>query len=401
MKNPTPVIVLGGQQNTLSVARSLGRRGIPVSVSARNKCWALRSRYCHRKHICPDDVDIGTYWAELLLSDSTDDYHGNILLACDDDAVEFLAKNRDPLASHYLVDYNNPSIQLDMLNKKKTLEMARAAGCPTPEFWEIDTLEDVLKLEGKVKFPVILKPLHSHLFRRQFPDRKYLSANDFDELISKAKDAANKGVQVMICEMIPGPDDLACSYYTYVDEDSTLLFNFTKRCIRRYPVNEGGGTLQITEWLPEVAELGKRFFAGTDYRGLGNIEFKRDLRDGQLKVIEVNPRFTAVQEQITRSGIDIAFMIYCRLTGLPLPRIDTFKEYVRQWEPRRDIDAFRELRSMGAIDFRTWLKSVLHWHVVPYFSLNDPWPCVAKSLSESRATLSRRLSRISRFLRDP
>ena len=73
--------------------------------------------------------------------------------------------------------------------------------------------------------------------------------------------------------MIPGPDTQNCSYYTYRDQHGKELLHLTKRCVRRYPINQGKGTYQITEHLDDVQAMGRRFFDAIDYRGIGNLEF--------------------------------------------------------------------------------------------------------------------------------
>ena len=43
---------------------------------------------------------------------------------------------------------------------------------------------------------------------------------------------------------------------------------------------------------PELVELGLRSFRAIGYRGVGSIEFKRDDRDGRLKMIELDLRLS-------------------------------------------------------------------------------------------------------------
>ncbi len=113
------------------------------------------------------------------------------------------------------------------------------------------------------------------------------------------------GVEVVLLEVIPGPDDLLCSYYTYLDEAGEPQFHFTKRIIRRYPEHEGFACYHITDWNPEVRDLGLQLFRHAGLKGVANVEFKRDPRDGQLKLIECNARFTAANGLLTASGIDL------------------------------------------------------------------------------------------------
>mgnify|MGYP002148875108 CR=1 FL=1 len=371
----TPVLVMGGRQNALSIVRSLGKAGVHVSVSLAEGCCAAESRYCSASYIYPVDSDLHLFWKKLLLSDQRP-LQGAMLLTCNDDAIEFVAENKEALRQNYVVDENIPELQQAMLDKQKTLELAREAGCPIPEFWNVSTIDDVADLKDDVTFPVMIKPIHSHIFRRYYVGKKYLLANDYQELFSLVSDVLSKGVELMVCEMIPGPDTLLSSYYTYIDSNDQSLFHFTKKVIRRYPVNSGGASYHITEWIPETAEMGERFFRGIDFRGLGNIEFKRDLRDGKLKVIECNARFTAAQELLVQSGMDISMTIYRRLSGQSIPKMEGYRDHVRLLEPVTDFKAYRQLKALGEITFFGWLKSLMYKQVFSYFRMDDLRPVI-------------------------
>jgi predicted ATP-grasp superfamily ATP-dependent carboligase len=371
----TPALVMGGQQNTLSIVRSLGSAGVRVSVSSGHGCWAPHSRYCAESFPYSSDTLSSVFWTKLLLSEQKP-LKGTMLLTCNDDAIQFVAKNNEALRAHYIVDENIPELQYAMLDKQKTLELAQEAGCPIPQYWSVSSLADV-SFKDCVTFPVMIKPIHSHIFRHYYPGKKYLVANDYQELIATIADTLEKEMEVMVCEMIPGPDTLLSSYYTYIDNQDNALFHFTKKVIRRYPVNSGGGTYHITEWDDDTAEMGERFFRGINFRGLGNIEFKRDLRDGKLKVIECNARFTAAQELLVQSGMDISLMVYRRLSGQSVPKFKGYRDHIRLLEPVNDFRSYRQLRARGEITFGGWVVSLLHKQTFSYFRMDDLSPFVA------------------------
>ncbi|RMD96186.1 MAG: carboxylate--amine ligase [Calditrichaeota bacterium] len=316
------------------------------------------------------------YWKELLFGRS-DTLRGSVLFACNDDAVEFLATHYDELREHYILDTMAQDVHLAMLNKARTLELAASLGIGTPKFWYVRHSEDLTTILSETTFPVIIKPIHSHLFLKQFKNTKYFSAANENELTHWLEICRQKNVDVIISEWIPGPDHLLCSYFTYITESGEPLFHYTKRVIRRFPANAGLACLHVTEWIPEVADLGWKFFSGVKYRGLGNIEFKRDLRDGKLKVIECNPRFAAPQELITQSGLNIPIIIYNHLIGLPLPESNLYTEHMHMWYPVRDIRAFLELHRRKEITLKEWLKSIPLHHVLPYFRIDDPLPSLS------------------------
>lgn len=374
----TPVLILGGQENSLAVARHLGSHGITVRVSGGPTCWAAHSRYCRESFPIPRGQDAGSFWRSLLLSPERSDLDGHMLFVCNDEALVFVAEHRQALEERYVLDHFAPGLTLAMLDKKRTLELARSVGVPTPNFWTIEREEDLAKIRGEVTFPVMVKPIHSHKFQRVFGRKLFIIEERFEELAEKVRLARKNDLEVMVVEMIPGADNLLSSYYTYIDGGGTHLFHFTKLILRRYPVNRGGACYHITEWLPETAELGRKFFDGIGMRGMANVEFKRDLRDGKLKVIEVNPRFTAAHELVIQSRAPIDLMIYCALTGQKGPRFDTYKQMLRFWYPLRDFLAYRELSKRGQLSFLGWLRSVLfHRQVLPLFNIWDPMPSLA------------------------
>ena len=378
-----PVIVLGGIENALSVARSLGKRGVKVYISVSKNSNVLHSKYCTRGFPYSNSKTVQAFWANLLLGGENNFPHGSVILPCNDSAIEFVAKKRDELVKKYRLDDFMPEIHLAMLDKKQTLELAKPLGIGIPNFWEINNLADLKNIEDEIVFPVIIKPINSHLFQMHFNYKKYFFANNLEELRQYMKKVIDFKIEVMIAEFIPGPDSLLGSYYTYIDSNDKPLFHYTKKIIRRFPQHEGLGCCHKTEWDEEIAEVGYKYFQGINFRGLGNLEFKRDLRDGRLKLIECNPRFTASQELIARSGMDIAVIVYNHIVGLPLPGINSYKQNLRFWFPVRDFHALRELRRKNEITVWEWLKSVFHQPVFPYFRWSDPLPSVkvyAKSL---------------------
>lgn len=386
LNNKTPVLILGGAENALSLLRSLSNEGIIVSVSADKECPAFYSRYCKNKYIVPKKVMPSKYWSDLLFKNKKES--GSVILACSDYALEFIASNRIDLENTYIVEDHVKEVREALLNKLETLRLAKSAGVPAPDYWEIHDITDVHKIADELEYPVILKPLHSHLFQKHF-GKKLFKIQTKKELNEKSKEVLNKNLKFMICELVPGPDSLLSSYYTYIDEYGNVLFEYTKRIIRRYPVNFGGGVYHESVWLPRTAELGLKFFKQVGLRGLGNIEFKQDPRDGKLKVIECNARFTAAQELLFRSDMDIAMLIYRKLTGGIIPKLAQNSKSLRLWYPVRDYRAYRVLRKEGKITLTAWLNSVLRKQIFPYFRPLDPLPSFMKLIFLIRHQFSR------------
>lgn len=373
-----PALILGGTENALSLARSLGRRGIRVYAAVLQHEAVRFSRYCARSFPLAPHAPAKDQWRALLFDSGRARLHGSVIFPCSDEAVEFVAENRPALQGDYLLDDATPEIQLAMLDKKSTLRLARCAGIAIPNFWEIEHVAELDAILPQIVFPVVVKPIHSHLFQKVFRGRRYLFANDAAELREQLQRAFAAKLRIMISEFIPGSDALLCSYYTYMDAGGRPLFHFTKKIIRRFLKNQGLACYHQTEWNEEVAREGLKFFEGIRYRGFGNVEFKRDVRDGQLKIIECNPRLTAAHELLVRSGMDAGLLIYNHLAGLPLPKMNGYQQGVRLWFPVRDFRAYLELRSRQELSFPDWIKSIWHRNTLPFFKWQDPLPSLIR-----------------------
>ncbi len=374
--NLPPVIIMGGGTNAISVARSLGREGIRVYAVNGPGEYVRYSRYCHL--ICPSkEGNFAEAWERYLLGGESEHLRGSVLLACSDTALEVLIKNRENLSKKFVLDIMNKEVQLCMLNKLCTYEAARSAGIPIPKFWRAGKLEQILMHEKDYVYPLILKPIYSHKFAGVF-NCKYFLVNSFDELLKAYLKVDQFGIEVMLVEKIPGPDDRYCSYYTYIDENGEALFDFTKRIIRRYPCNQGLACYHITDWNPKVRDLGLKYFTHVGLIGLGNVEFKRDDRDGELKLIECNARFTEANCLVAESGFDLALFVYNRLVGRIQPPLKEkkYKVGLRLWFPVQDFKSFKELRGRGELSLMGWMKSIMHPQLLPYFRWYDPIPSI-------------------------
>jgi D-aspartate ligase len=306
--------------------------------------------------------------------------------------LEFIAQNRPELAQRFLLDDSNPQSQLMMLDKLATYHSAVAAGVATPRFWTAGCLSEIDAVRDELVFPLIIKPLFSHLFFERF-GRKFVEVQSYEELVERFRSISEANLELMLVEKIPGPDDLLCSYYTYLDQEGEARFHFTKRVVRRFPVSMGTCCYHVTDWIPDLCPLALRLFRHVGLRGLANVEFKRDPRDGVLKLIECNARFTAANALVTASGYDLAWFVYCRLTGRPEPRFERFVRGRRLWYPRQDLKAFCELRRRGELSLPQWLWSLRHRKMLPFFCWGDPLPSLVNETRHAWRTARQRLAR--------
>jgi D-aspartate ligase len=370
-----PAIVLGGTVTALSIARSLWEAGVEVHVLDRYDSPARVSRQ-RASFVDVSGPDMQSRMLEWLETAP----EGAVVLTGSDDGLELIARHGAELAGRGLRPMEaDGEVLLAMLDKQRTYEIAAAHGIGIPRTILLRTVADAQEVAGEISYPCLLKPNHAHLFRlRTKSDAKAIIPGSAEELVGELERLEGLDVEMLLTEVICGVDDEFVSHYSYIDEEGAPLLSFTKRKIRQYPPGFGIGTFHATTHDPEVAELGRRFFEAAGLRGLGNVEFKRDGRDGQLKLIECNARFTASNELIRRSGVDLAQFSYNRLVGRPISAVDAYRDDLHLWEPVNDTRAFLVYRRRGELSLTDWARSVARRQVFPVARLSDPLPAIVR-----------------------
>jgi predicted ATP-grasp superfamily ATP-dependent carboligase len=380
-----PVVMLGGRGGTLSVARSLGRAGIEVHVLGDAASLVRFSRFCTSFVDLGIDDRVQERWLDWLDGGP----EGAVILSCHDDGLELVAHNRAKLVERGFVPFEaDDEVLLALLDKQRTYALAERAGIPAPRIWTLGGREDLDRAKRELAYPCALKPRHSHRFAKEFGAKLIVVGTDA-ELERAFERTLAAGMEMILTEIVPGRDDLHCSYYTYIDERGEPLFHLTKRKLRQYPIHHGLGCYHLTDWNPEVAELGLRLLREIGVRGLAIPEFKRDERDGQLKLIEVNHRFTAVNELIRAAGIDLALLTYARLTGRPTSAVDGYRRGQGMWFPTQDVRALLAYRGNGELGVGEWARSLTHRQRPALFSGDDPLPSLANLPTRALASLRR------------
>ena len=368
-----PLIVLGGSHTALAVTRSVGRTGVPVHVLSNG-----RNNPARFSRFCTEYVDLGAgfglhaRWLEWL-------EHGpreGVLAPCSDDGVELIGRaHRQVRDMGYTPVESDPDVLLAMLDKDETYRRARELGIPTP--WT-RTLKSVADLDAGLdglEYPVGLKPRASHVFAALLQtDQKIILVHAPDELVRVAAPLLEQGLEMMVTEIIPGGEERLHGCLTYLDADGRPAFVQTQRKLRQYPPQFGVGVFVTNDWDAETAELGVRFAQGVGYRGSAHVEFKRDIRDATLKLIELNPRFHLGVALVCATGVDWPLLAYRRALGQPDPAQHSVAHRHYLWVTDEDIKALREYRRMGRLTYRTWLRSLMHRLHFAIFSAGDPAP---------------------------
>ncbi len=364
--------VLGMDANGLGVARSLGRRGIRVvGVDARSDLPGMKSRYATPLH-CPD----ARKHPEQLLKRLVDHARSNgrgILYPTTDAHVLLISRNREKLKDRF--DFNMPpeNVIEGLVNKRSQYEQARQLGIPIPKTLYPQSLDELLGEADDIQYPAFIKPSYPFDWYRIFGSKGFL-ANNEEELIAGYERASPTGIPLMVQEFVVGPSSNMYSIATYISRSGWMAPPCIWQKVRQFPTDFGVGSFVRTVKNPIIEDLGARMLLGTNYSGIGEIEFKKDARDGQFKLIELNARSWLQNPLSARAGTDTAYLQYCDLTGQDPPSLEPCAEGIRWVDLLSDLETYWALRKRKELRMKEWIRSWLGAEVHAYAALDDPRP---------------------------
>jgi D-aspartate ligase len=313
---PPAIVVDVGWVNGLAAIRSLGRAGAPVlAVDHRRFALGLRSRYA-LPVLAPDPaLDEEGFVATLAeLADGLG--RPAPVFPTHDAALNAVARAQETLGGGFLCPFPAWSGLERIQNKRAQLEAAAAAGIDAPGTFHPRTAAEARAAADELGYPVLVKPAEPLEFKRRFRRQAFRCETraELEEAYAQAEPH-----EPMVQEFVPGGDDTLYTLGSYLDGTGTPLGVFSGRKLRQTPRLVGTCRVGEAVWVQDVVDAGLRFLAALGYRGLSQVEFKRDPRDGRYKLMEINPRLFQWHGLAAACGVDLPRLAYCDLLGLPHP----------------------------------------------------------------------------------
>ena len=365
-------LVIGGDHTGLGVARSLGRRGIPVFVLEDQLSISSFSKYVTRV-IRVKDLRAERSTVDALLEiGKRFNLRNWVLFPTRDETVVAFARHREELAGFFKVTTPDWTSVQWAWDKKNTYKLAEQLGIPCPQTFNPRSLEDLEPLYAKL--PLAIKPaVKEHFFyatkakawRAETPEQ-------LRDLFAKAGRQI-KPEEILVQEIIPGDGNCQFSYCAFFRDGQAHSTLMAVRS-RQHPREFGRAATYVESIdLHEITELSERFLKAIQYYGVVEVEYKRDNRDGKYKLLDVNARTWGFQNLGASAGVDFAYLLYA----------DQMGELVNPCRGRAGVGWLRLLTDVpvalsdmvhGHLKLSSYLRSLGRTRVESVFSKDDPLP---------------------------
>jgi len=301
--------VLGNGDGALGVIHALVRAGITVRhVYTNPGDCAHRSRFI-RHAISAPAPDQGTALRDCLI-EIGDQRPGSFLIPCNDASVLYVSLHRDALLNCFAMTVPTVTVLNQIIDKSVLYRRAIELGVPVPKTWFPDSVENLRDVSRRVAYPCLLKPAVSHRFFAAY-GKKLVVASDRDGLESAFTDAHARGIVTLVSEIVEGDDTCLFHYRSYLDGGGRVLAELCTRKIRQHPA--GFGVASFSRTIPMIGAIRAHTLSllrHAGYRGVSSAEFKRDARDGQFKLLEINARPVLPERLFAEAGVNFSQIGY-------------------------------------------------------------------------------------------
>jgi D-aspartate ligase len=390
-ERPAGAVILGGAHGSLAVARSLGRRGVPVWFVTNDHPIAKYSRYVPRSFDWPgpqDEQAASAWLMELARRYGLDDW---TLFAGGDEEVRLVAHHHATLDRVFRLTTPRWKTAQFACDKRLTYQHASnvRVDCPL-SLYPRDRREVAT---APLRFPIILKPSY-RMSRNAFTNAKAWRADDRESLLARYDEAVPLvgNDAIVLQELIPGAGEAQFSYAGVWDKGAPVA-SFVVRRSRQYPIDFGfTSTFVETVDQPEIKDAAHRFLASLHFSGLVEVEFKYDHRDRKYKLLDVNPRPWTWIGLGEAAGVDLPWIQWALSRGEPAPASKPYASAA--WaHASRDAIAAAQLVAHKSLRVKKYLGSWGQIRTWAAFATDDPLPGVMDLPVVAARVLKRRFSR--------
>jgi predicted ATP-grasp superfamily ATP-dependent carboligase len=388
----------GDNRSALAAVRSLGQKGHRVYAAAENsRNLAACSRHCFCGVAVPSALSDGSAYTKAV-ADFCRRERIDFVFPMTEQSIYRLNQARSQLPENTVLACPPGDVMQAVSDKAGLFKLAQSIDVNMPKTFHVSGAAGLESMIDKIDcFPVVIKPAFSRIAQGNgFLSGGVRYANNRSELERIYAQSRVLQYPSLIQEKISGP---GAGLFTLYDKNRHLAV-FSHQRLREKPPS-GGVSVVCQSIAPdrEMTAAADRLLSAVGFAGVAMVEFKRDIRDGRAKLMEINGRFWGSLQLAIVCGVDFPGLYLDYLQGKkPLPEPGGYRQghklkwffgcldhlIIRLKNSRSSLHLPEgEPSKFGALlDFLKILEKDASFDVL---SPNDPGPFVYEAVSYLRA----------------
>lgn len=313
----------GTYKHTLAAVRSFGVRGVDVDVASHTKkSVSFFSKYC-RKKILYSRINDKVFIQQLLKVVRKNEYDALI-------PIGLVSTSRISESKKEFERYTNVPIanysELKIASKKdETMKLADKIGIPIPKTYFPRNEDELKKMSSQIQYPVVIKSTSEQL------SGNVRYANTPKDFLRRCTEVCNTTPKEMpiVQEYIVG--DGYGFFALFKQGEPKAVFQHHR--LMEYPITGGPSVMAESIYDPILEELGLKILKKLKWHGVAMVEFKKDCKTGEFKLMEINPKFWGSLDLAISSGVDFPYLAYKMAINGDIDYINKYKIGVKFYWP--------------------------------------------------------------------
>ncbi|WP_200980044.1 ATP-grasp domain-containing protein [Echinicola sp. 20G] len=302
------VLLLDGQTvQAIAIAKFLHELGYEaVSFCDDKMSYGFRTKYVKEKILSPSLNKHPEEYLEFLIHYLKQN-EIDVLFPLNDDSATLLSKFKEklsPYAGFLIPDWEVFDRGYD---KNQLMALCQKHHFPHPQTIDLSHDQPVDGMQG-FKYPALIKP------NKTTGGRGITLVNSYEEFQERVSGVLKEFGDSHLQEFIPS-GGRQFKVQLFVGRDQALVNATVIHKIRFYPENGGSSCCNQSIESPELVEVCHNVLKELKWVGFADFDLIEDRRDGQVKIMEINPRVPACIKSSLVSGVDFVQNIVAESLG--------------------------------------------------------------------------------------
>lgn len=220
----------------------------------------------------------------------------DVIIPMSDLSSRFLSKNKKQLS--HIVKYILPDIEIFEKGYDKNLLMSTCSQNGYPHPYTINNVKNIENINQQdLFFPLLIKPNHT------CGGRGMTLVKDYKELKRKFPEIYKQYGDCHLQEYIPS-GGAQVEVQIFINKKQELVASSVIYKYRWYPENGGSSCCATSIKNDDIVTTCFNLLKDIGWVGFADFDLIEDPRDGNLKIMELNPRMPACVKAAVVSGID-------------------------------------------------------------------------------------------------
>ncbi len=321
-----PAVLLRTDRNpfhhgTLGAVRSLGRAGVEVHLIADCAGSPVRtSRFLRATHTPPRLGASLDEFAAVLRRVADRVGRPAVLVALDDASAVATARLREELTDDYLLPAGPVGLAGEVADKAELAGLCGRLDLPHPATTVPGSPAEAATAARELGLPVVAKWSRPWLLPADAGLRSTTVVRSAEEAAGLYRRSEQAGSRLLLQAFLAPGLDRDWFFHGYADRAGFVRGGGAGRKLGAWP--RGAGLTTVGRWTPnpEVRALAERLTGALGYRGVFDLDFRREGLTGAYHLLDFNPRPGAQFRLFTdTAGIDVVRALHLDLTGRRIP----------------------------------------------------------------------------------